>query len=156
MRLKALTLRERFDKKWIPEPYSGCWLWTASIDTGGYGQIKKTDRLVHAHRVSWELHNGPIPEGLDCLHQCNTRACVNPDHLWLGTAIDNMKHCYAEGRRNIIDNRGEKNGVAKLTASDVREIRTTKGAQREIAKRFNVSQTRISKIKRGEAWSHIP
>jgi hypothetical protein len=79
------TLRERFDEKWMPEPNTGCWLWTGAVGLTGYSQIKVDGRCSTAHRVGWKLYRGPIPSGLVVDHLCRTRACVNPDHLRLVT-----------------------------------------------------------------------
>lgn len=86
------TLMERFEAKYIPEPMSGCWLWEAVVNNSGYGFIHKTGNPVKAgaHRVSWELHRGPIPDGWDVDHTCRNRFCVNPDHLEPKTRLDNL------------------------------------------------------------------
>jgi hypothetical protein len=94
-------LEERFWEKVAKG--DGCWLWTASLGSTGYGQICVRDekgqyRQTKAHRVSWILTNGPIPGGLQVLHKCDNPPCVNPDHLFLGTAIDNMRDMAAKGR----------------------------------------------------------
>ena len=77
----GLELRDRFEEKYLPEPNSGCWLWTASTDKGGYGKITVDRRQIGAHRISYQLHKGQIPAGLDLDHVCRVRCCVNPDHL---------------------------------------------------------------------------
>lgn len=103
-------LFERFNEKWIPEPNSGCWLWTASTNPiSGYGVIGvSSEKTKPAHRVSWELYRGPIPAGVGhhgtcVLHKCDNRACVNPDHLFLGSNKDNVHDCMRKGRfKNVI------------------------------------------------------
>ena len=93
-------LRERFMKKWTLEPDSGCWLWTGSRRRHGYGRMYSLDRKgLSAHRVSWELFRGPIPDGLDVLHKCDNPPCVNPDHLFVGTMQDNMDDMVRKGRQ---------------------------------------------------------
>lgn len=87
----------RFDRKWTPEPNTGCWLWKHGTHKFGYGFFKHAGEVT-AHRVSWVLHNGPIPDGMHVLHRCDVPQCVNPDHLFLGTHTDNMKDCARKGR----------------------------------------------------------
>ena|ERR1035437_1750037 len=104
------TASEKLDRCSIPEPNSGCLIWTGSIRENGYGQISlsKNDpirqttntkgRMFAAHRVSFELANGPIPDNLSVLHRCDNRLCINPDHLFLGTHNDNMVDMMSKGR----------------------------------------------------------
>lgn len=89
----------RFWAKVGPRPAGECWLWHSARHRSGHGQfgVGPVDR-IYAHRFSWELHNGPVPEGLCVLHRCDVPACVNPDHLWLGTREDNMHDMWAKGR----------------------------------------------------------
>lgn len=156
--MKPQSLQERFWAKVDKRGPDECWLWTARI-TSGYGSIGgggHSGRSLSAHRVSWELHNGPIPAGVHVLHRCDNRLCVNPAHLFLGTPADNMADRDAKGRQAA----GEKNGVAKLTDNDVRTIRATyaKGGvtQEALARSFNVHQGLISGIIARRRWRHVP
>lgn len=97
-----MTLRERFDAKWIPEPNSGCWLWLGALFVSGYGWFQRGHRKqpgARANRISWELHRGPIPDGLCVLHRCDNPSCVNPDHLFIGTQLDNIADRDRKGRQ---------------------------------------------------------
>jgi hypothetical protein len=93
----AERLWRRVDKS------DGCWLWTGAVESWGYGYMnnrrsERPPRRVRVHRLSWELANGPIPEGLWVLHTCDTPACVRPDHLFLGTVTDNNRDAARKGR----------------------------------------------------------
>jgi HNH endonuclease len=95
-------LAERFWAQVLPEPNSGCWVWTGATHRGGYGAFSRRRSVsVSAHRMAWVLHHGAIPDGLDVLHRCDVPACVNPAHLWLGTHDDNMRDCATKGRLGI-------------------------------------------------------
>lgn len=141
----------RFANKCIPVPESGCWLWTAKIGREGYGQHSFKRVTLGAHRASWMLHMGDIPVGQQVLHKCDTRICVNPDHLFLGTQADNIKDMHQKGRARRQD--GKFNPQAKLDIEKVKEIRASIAPQRQVANLYGVSQTLISRIKRGYGWS---
>jgi len=98
------NITERFHDSYIPVTECGCWLWTKTTYGRGYGCMFLTKtggpRNMKAHRFSWELHNGPIPDGLHVLHKCDVRTCVNPDHLFLGTNQDNIDDRVKKGRSN--------------------------------------------------------
>ena len=134
-----------------------CWEWTASKDRKGYGRITSTlgTRNLKAHRVSYELHNGPITPGLWVLHVCDNPGCVRPDHLFLGTNADNVRDMLNKGRSR----KGETNGAAsRLTTLDVRyilEARRHGESLRSIAARFHVSCSTVYAITSGRTWSHV-
>lgn len=88
----------------------GCWLWRSAIVANGYGGVKHNGKMVRAHRASWLIHYGPIPDGLQVCHRCDVKPCVNPEHLFVGTHKDNMRDCVEKGRRPPInyDWRGKK------------------------------------------------
>ena len=92
------SIPQRFEEKYEPEPNSGCWLWTASTDTVGYGHMWVGGKLKQANRISWELYIGPIPEDKYVLHKCDVRSCVNPYHLFLGTQRENVEDMHKKGR----------------------------------------------------------
>ena len=144
------TVIERFEEKYVPEPNSGCWEWTACTDTSGYGQIRFNGTLVKAHRLSYELHVGEIGDK-HVLHKCDNPACVNPQHLFLGTQADNIADMVAKGRQA----RGKSHGSAKLTEADVLAIRADNRPQRAIAPDYGISHRLISDIKNRKIWAHV-
>jgi len=148
------TLEKRF---WAKVAKSdSCWLWTAARARGGYGTFDVDGKTRYAHRVSWELANGPIPEGdghngTCVLHRCDVPLCCNPAHLFLGSHSENMADMKAKDRGN----HGESNGRSKLTEAQVVEIRASTGSQRAIAARFGISQMQVSNIRSGQSWAHL-
>ena len=132
----------------------GCWNWTAGRSRGGYGKLGVNGHHMTAHRVSWLLHHGSISKGLCVLHRCDNRRCVRPDHLFLGTAADNVWDCVRKGRN--AGAKGEKNGCAKLTQKDVVAIRASSANQLAVARLFGVGQSAVSSIKRRKRWGHVP
>lgn len=143
---------DRFFDHFIPEPNSGCWLWTGALNGDGYGQIMIDRVLYRAHRLSFIIHcGGRIPDELGILHHCDNRACVNPDHLYAGTSQDNSNDMVARGRLPV----GDRNHATKLTPSAVREIRSSADSNALLALRFRVSRTAIRLARAGENWSHL-
>lgn len=127
-----------------------CWLWIAG-QRFGYGGFWLEGKTRLAHRVSWVLHNGVIPEGMCVLHTCDTPLCVNPRHLFLGTYADNTKDCIEKGRFGG-------GGYRKLSNNNVKIIRQmlkTTRKQKDIAKLFNVDPSNISHIARNKTWNSI-
>ena len=101
------TLKEKFYERFAVDEQTGCWNWVRGKFTGGYGAISHNRKTIKAHRASYELHFGPIPKNLFVCHKCDNPSCVNPDHLFLGTASDNAKDMVSKGRNPDIS--GEKN-----------------------------------------------
>lgn len=142
-----------------------CWLWTASVVTGGYGSFGIGGRTYGAHRISWELVYGPISEGLCVLHKCDIPKCVRYDHLFLGTHQDNMDDMIRKGRdrkaRGDAHEKagGESNGRAKLTEEDVSRIKklylSGDYTQRQLANLFNVGRMMICNITKGRNWGWV-
>jgi len=154
---KAEPIDIRFKRLW--RRVGECWLWQGAKSRGGYGRIIRGRTVLLAHRVSWELHRGSIPDGLCVLHDCPTGdnpACVNPAHLWLGTKKDNSDDMIAKGRQVIL--RGEQTGRSILTPRRVRAIRAAAArgmSEREICARFGISKgTRYHVVKRLQ-WRHV-
>lgn len=155
--MKNETL-ERFWRKVDRKQKNDCWNWIGSKIRTGYGQFKSNKKIVLAHRFSWELHFGKIPQNKPCvLHHCDNPKCVNPRHLFLGTQADNVEDMINKGRDNKARQKGEDNANHKLTVSQIKEIRSLKGklTQKEIAKMFNVYHTTIEKIHNNKTWKHV-
>jgi hypothetical protein len=148
---KISRYKEMFDRKVIKR--DGCWGWRNPAGSSGYGYLGPNGYVVNAHRLSWIIHNGPIPENLWVLHKCNNPICSNPDHLYLGTPKDNTRDMILAGRSNR-NMQSSKN--AKLTLEQAKEIKillaTTDLSQYEIAKKFNVGRGTVQDIKRNKMW----
>lgn len=126
-----------------------CIEWTRNIDKNGYG---RWGRKGLAHRISWELNHGAIPKDLCVLHKCDNKRCHNYKHLFLGTRADNLRDAVEKGRLN---NRGEKNGQAILSAEDVIAIRTSSASIKELSEEFSISRSHISRIRNRIRWASI-
>jgi len=153
---------DRFNDSYIPEPNSGCWLWTLSLNRYGYGLLQCGGFKGTAHRFAYRHFCGPIPDKMFVCHRCDCRSCVNPDHLFLGTAADNNSDCRAKGRHNstlATTNyaKGERQHLAKLTAREVLEIRRLAGqrSQRAVGREYGVSGNTIRYIQNRETWAHV-
>lgn len=160
--MTLLTAQERFNRNHMPEPNSGCWLWEGRL-TGGYGSfyMETPKRRTTAHRGSWLLHRGPIPDGLVVCHKCDNRACVNPAHLFLGTYAENMQDASRKGRMNWrpgeVRNlpRGEDHHGTKLTVADVVAIRSSEMSGVALAARYGITPTSITRIRKRKVWRHV-
>jgi hypothetical protein len=149
------TQGAHFEAKWIPEPNSGCHLWLASVNKGGYGRFGSH---VLAHRYAWEQINGPIPDGMLVCHKCDNPACVNVDHMFLGTHLDNANDRDAKNRRIALF--GERHGRAKLTVDEVKEIRhlieTGVLTSWTASKKFGINHKTVSDIVSHKLWASVP
>jgi hypothetical protein len=148
-----------------------CWGWAGYANRHGYGQVTRRGHHLKAHRYSWEIHFGPIPEGLGVLHHCDNPPCTNPLHLYLGTQKDNIRDAWRRGRldhtreQHRLRLRGERCRFSKLTEVEVRAIRNlykgrgcqnpTKPSYLTIGKRFGVSASAVGLIIKREVWTHI-
>jgi hypothetical protein len=158
---------------------NGCWPWTGPVNADGYGLTAN----ARAHRAAWILTHGLISSAQHVLHRCDNPPCCNPDHLFLGDQLINNadrdskgRQCKGEERAAIfkagreafkardperyrkiyIENlRGENNPCAKLSPDEVRFIKHCGGTQKEVGAHFGISQTAVSKIRRGYRWNHI-
>ena len=141
-----------------PEP-NQCWLWTAYSLQSGYGAFRYGDTIVTAHRTSFELFSGQIPEGMHVRHACDTPACVQPAHLLIGTHADNMRDMAERGRAVNDPALGSRHYNAVLTEDDVKEIRKlreNRAVKLEVlADRYGVGPSQISAIAHRRTWKHI-
>jgi len=179
------NVAERLERLSTPEPNTGCTLWLGCIAAEtGYGLIHCRPKLLSAHRVAYETFVGPIPDGMRVCHRCDNPPCINPAHLFLGTAADNSadmvakgrsaggtrhwSHLYPELRPRGARNgsikhperlkRGEDHPSVKLTTENVISIRRRVAAgevQRTIARQFNVTAALINAIVRRKLWRHV-
>lgn len=147
------TAEKRFRARCAHQP-SGCIEWTGVLMPNGYGQFSVLNRHVYAHRFSYELHKGSIPDGLCVLHSCDNRGCVNPDHLSLGTKLDNAQDARSRGRIPM----GADRPSSKLTPDAVLKIRAARAAGesfKAIGRRFNISAQTVHKIHHRRLWPQI-
>ena len=167
-------LWSRVDKNGPIHPYNSelgpCWIYTGSKVGGGYGAIPNGGVSTGAHRLSWTLYNGPIPDGLLVCHTCDNPPCVNPTHLFLGTHDDNSTDKISKGRHARGDTsgsrlhperlpRGEDNHFTKLTTEQVIEIRKLHASgenTNDLASRYGVNRSYIYSIGKRRTWKHVP
>lgn len=138
------------------EPNTGCWLWLGQVNSRGYGKIwigSRADgsrRCAVTHRAAYEATHGVISEGLILRHKCDVALCVNPDHLVPGTHQENMDDMVVRGRSKM-----GRRCHRKLSDNDVCAIRSAEGLQREIAVKYNITQSAVSQIKRGIRFASV-
>lgn len=152
------TLAERFWQK-VAKTQDGCWVWTANCikDRHGrkrYGLLgagRRGEGMLYAHRVAWELHHGPVPEGLLVLHRCDNPQCVRPDHLFLGTQYDNMQDMIHKGRRGVTGPTPGTGARSRLTDAQVRQLRLDKMTYSYVglAEKYGISRATVYNILAG-------
>jgi hypothetical protein len=158
-KIKTTPIKERFWPKVDIKSPEECWNYMGPYEKHGYGIVtlfaKPRVRWL-AHRLAWTLSNGEIKDGLDVCHKCDNPPCCNPNHLFTGTALDNVRDCISKGRARKAQ--GEKHASAKVTARQVIQIRSMKGTAtcREIGKLFGLTKSGVQHIMSGLKWKHIP
>lgn len=138
----------------VTKDEGGCWICDLSKVGAGYSKIAFGGKTLRAHRLSYELFVGPIPVGMFILHSCDNPACVNPDHLHLGTQLENMRERSARGRAPV----AEKNIQTKLTRSDAASIKAairSGTSDRVLARKHGVTRNAIRNIRVGLSWSYV-
>jgi HNH endonuclease len=156
--------REAFESFVTPVTESGCWIWNGTVNFRGYPSGYFNGKLRAAHRVSHELFNGPLIAGLEILHECDVKECVNPKHLRQGTHKENMQDAVKRGRtrtalamaaRKINRVKGEAHPRARLTEVQVREIFKTDLPISVLSRLCGISRQQIISIKRKKQWRHL-
>lgn len=142
----------------MPEPNTGCWIWIGGSGHYGYGAFyfRPPRKMEFAHRVSYTLYRGEIPEGKHILHTCDNPFCVNPDHLFIGTPLDNMRDKMKKGRH--VAWKSDECNLSKLTTSKVLEIKKLikDGLNnRQIGNMFDVIPETIWHIRHGKTWKKV-
>ena len=169
---KQRPLKDRFAEKYVVDAITGCWNWTSTVNGGGYGTIglgTRSEGKDFAHRVSYRLHCGDIPDGMVVCHKCDNRRCVNPEHLFLGSQQDNLDDAKSKARIRVGENwatparlngicKGEEHGQAKLTEVDVRRILQLHAIgldNTSLARRFGVTRRQVRNIVNRKNWKHV-
>lgn len=164
------TVEERLMSK-VSVGADDCWRWTGSKFQSGYGMIIVSGKQRRAHRVMFEVINGPMPSGMIVCHKCDEPSCVNPNHLFLGTNADNSSDMVGKGRQARGDRNamrrpemrdrfsrmfsGEASSFSKLTWDAVHQIREDDRSHSEISRALGVSQPTVTRIKNGKTWKGV-
>ena len=149
-----MTPLERIFDRAVPEPNSGCFLWPGAVDQSGYGRVMIKGKCREAHRLAFEVFEGPIPEGRCVLHKCDVRCCVNPKHLFLGSRRDNIVDMDRKGRRTVLS--GPSHGNSKLSVEAVQEIRAELSPVKTLVAKYGVTKRVIYNVLRGLSYRGVP
>lgn len=151
-RLAHASIEARYWRQVIQHP-GGCWEWPGAKNDAGYGQVRRREGgVAYVHRLSYEIHNGPIPDGVEVMHRCDNPPCSNPDHLQLGTHADNMSDAQRKGKFIGVHQRS---GPDRITPEKVAAIRRLRGEgipRATVAEMFRTSPTNITNITSGRTW----
>jgi hypothetical protein len=137
-----------FINKVSVDPVSGCWIWNGAVSDGRYGKFRIGGKVLFAHRASWLVHHGDIPDGLLICHKCDIERCVNPDHLFCGNQRDNIADMHKKGRWRS----GNYGQHLKLTKDMAAMIRNSDMPHQKIADLWGISRTTVSCIKNYKTW----
>jgi hypothetical protein len=149
-------LLHRFEKFISMEPTTGCWLWTGADTRGGYGAFRLRPKTVRAPRMAWTLYKGPIPDGLEPCHCCDTPACCSPYHLFLGTQMENVHDCMSKGRDRKAKGK-DSSAVkhSKLTEEQVIAIAADTRLLHVIALEYGITKQYAWQIRKRKTWKHL-
>ena len=150
---RTMSAEDRLFAQSEPDPFGGCLLWFGCAGTDGYGIISFNSKKTSTHRLSYETFNGPIPDGLIVRHKCDVRACINPNHLLVGTKGDNLVDAYQRNRR--IQPAGERCVFATHTAEEARKVKNLTQAGlsvKAIREKTGLDRDFINKVRSGRAW----
>lgn len=153
------ALKKRFERAYIPEPNTGCWLWTGKLRSNGYGVMIHDGIEIPATRISWLLADGASPPtDLEACHRCDTPACVNPDHLFLGTPMENIHDCWRKGRGSVNARRKDGSRPRSLKPHEVLEIRAKHAAgasTQTLAEEYGMTRTNMRFIVTRKTWGYL-
>ncbi len=146
--------KERIEQNVVRVPESGCWIWDGAVSSSGYGKLRSKYTQHTAHKVSYEVFKGPIQPGKYVCHHCDVRACVNPEHLFLGSPKENQQDMAKKMRHAY----GDRNGNSKLSedqAKSILSMRNSGKTKTSVGDAFGVSRVAVAKIWSGALWSHL-
>lgn len=153
------SLEDRFHHILMQSRPGDCIPWAGAKSKKGYGVLRVNGKPQYAHRVSWTIFRGPIPNEMHVLHHCDNPPCIRPSHLFLGDDLANQRDSIAKGRHTAPPLvRGADHKLAKLTNDHVREIRALHQAgtsQTDLARKFEVSLSSVHRIVHNQSWRHV-